>query len=141
MKIQIKKLNEKAIIPKRAKPSDAGMDLTATSYTFENDRHIYGTGLAIRIPEGHVGLIFPRSSICKYNQRLTNSVGVIDAGYLGEIKFVFENIGMDNSKPVYDVGERIGQLIVIPYPEYSFEEVEDLGTSDRGTGGFGSSGT
>ena len=152
LKIKIKKLHENAVVPKYAKSGDAGLDLTATTYEHVNGRHVYGTGLAIEIPEGYVGLIFPRSSICKKDLRLTNSVGVIDSGYRGEIKFFFENDNMESSelhmfqtgagyrRAMYKIGDRIGQLIVLPYPKIEFEEVTDLSNTERGKGGFGSSG-
>ena len=82
MKIKIKKLHENAIIPKYAKPGDAGLDLVATTYKCDESTgfsHEYGTGLAIEIPTGYVGLIFPRSSIYKYDLLLSNHVGVIDS--------------------------------------------------------------
>jgi dUTP pyrophosphatase len=153
MDVKIKKLSEKAVIPKYAKEGDAGLDLVATSYNFQNGRHVYGTGLAIEIPKGYVGLIFPRSSICKYDLRLTNCVGVIDSGYRGEIKFQFENRGMDvsidasgalcpgeNNYNIYKVNERVGQIIIIPYPQIELIEVNELSNTQRGTGGYGSSG-
>jgi dUTP pyrophosphatase len=97
----------------------------------------YGTGLAVEIPEGHVGLLFPRSSISNSGLILTNSVGVIDSGYRGEIKFRFKHIP---DTAYYKPGDRIGQLIVMPYPEIDFQEVEELSSTERGEGGFGSSG-
>lgn len=144
MKVKIKKLHENAVIPSYAKPGDAGMDLTATSKAFDdNNNVVYGTGLAVEIPEGYVGLIFPRSSNAKTDLYLTNHVGVIDSGYRGEIMFKFRK--SDCSKNfqearLYEVGDRVGQLIVIPYPTIEFEEVDELSSSNRGTGGFGSSG-
>lgn len=138
LQIKVKKLNQLAKLPSKAKLFDAGADLTATSYEYKNGRHIYGTSIALEIPEGYVGLIFPRSSICKYDLRLTNSVGVIDSNYRGEIKFQFENDGM--STKIYNIGDRIGQLIIMPYPEVQFEETEELSETNRGTQGFGSSG-
>lgn len=154
MQVKIKKLNENAVVPKYAKPGDAGLDLTATSYEWANGRHVYGTGLAVEIPEGYVGLLFPRSSICKYDLRLTNSVGVIDSGYRGEIKFQFESNGfnfeindegvvLDNpliETKIYKIGDRIGQLLILPYPKVELVEVDELSDSERATGGFGSSG-
>lgn len=90
MKVKIKKLNEAAVLPKYAKDGDAGMDLTATSKKFDPATGciIYGTGLAMEIPKGYVGYLFPRSSIYKKYQYQTNAVGVIDAGYRGEIKVI-----------------------------------------------------
>jgi dUTP pyrophosphatase len=141
MQVKVKKLSENAVVPKYAKAGDAGLDLVATSYEYVNGRHVYGTDLAIEIPEGYVGLIFPRSSICKYDLRLTNSVGVIDSGYRGEIKFQFENAGFEFSNMLkYKIGDRIGQLLILPYPQIELVEAEELSTTERGEGGFGHSG-
>ena len=139
MKVKIKKLHKDAVVPKYGKPGDAGVDLTAISEEWNDDNSIvtYGTGLSVEIPEGHVGLIFPRSSVYKTTLSLANCVGVIDSGYRGEIMFKFRYLeeGM-----VYNVGDRVGQLIIMPYPQVEFEEVEDLTDSERGEGGFGSTG-
>lgn len=142
MKVQIKKLDEKAVIPQYSKIGDAGLDLTAVSIniveTSEYGYIEYGTGLAIKVPDGHVGLIFPRSSISNYGLILSNSVGVIDSGYLGEIKFRFKYI---KGAIAYSVGDRVGQLIIIPYPTIEFEQIEELPITDRGDSGFGSTGS
>ena len=84
-------------------------------------------------------MIFPRSSIRNYELALTNCVGVVDSGYRGEIQFTFNKIGGVPSKK-YDVGDRIGQLIILPYPQIELEEVSELSSTERGDGGFGSSG-
>ena len=140
MKVKVMKLDAGAIIPKYAKPGDAGMDLYATSESFdEHGNYVYGTGLAMEIPEGFVGLIFPRSSISKTAHSLRNAVGVIDSGYRGELVFKFD-INTHNS-PVYKVGDRIGQIIILPYPQIEFEEAWELSKTERGTGGYGSTGT
>jgi dUTP pyrophosphatase len=140
MKVRIKKLHEAAIVPKYSKPGDAGLDLTATEIIKEEGFQItYGTGLAVEIPLGYVGLIFPRSSIRNYELALTNCVGVVDSGYRGEIQFTFNKIGGVPSKK-YDVGDRIGQLIILPYPQIELEQVSELSSTERGDGGFGSSG-
>ena len=137
MKVKVMKLDAGAIIPKYAKPGDAGMDLYATSESFdEHGNYVYGTGLAMEIPEGHVGLIFPRSSISKTAHSLRNAVGVIDSGYRGEIMMKFD-INTHNS-PVYKVGERVAQIIILPYPQIEFEEAWELSNTERGKGGFGS---
>lgn len=133
MKVKIKKLSEDAVIPSYAKESDAGLDLTATSVEPEGMNLVYGTGLAFEIPEGHVGLIFPRSSVAKTGLTMRNAVGVLDAGYRGEVKLKF----LRGVKP-YKVGDRIGQLIIMPFPKVEFEEVDELSETDRGSGGFGS---
>ena len=144
MKVKIKKLRADAVVPSYAKPGDAGMDLTATTKTFDDNYNVvYGTGLAIEIPQGYVGLIFPRSSNAKTDLYLTNHVGVVDSGYRGEIMFKFRKSDCTKNfqeARLYDVGERVGQLIVIPYPTIEFEEVKELSNSDRGISGFGSTG-
>lgn len=137
MKVKIKKLDERATVPKYAKDGDAGLDLTAITRTSSTRGYMeYGTGLALEIPYGFVGLIFPRSSISNVNMSLTNAVGVIDSGYRGEIKFRFKP--STSGKDMYKVGDRVGQLIIIPYPEIELEEVDELNESVRGDGGFGS---
>ncbi len=134
------KLDAGAKIPKYAKPGDAGMDLHAVSESFDDHgNYVYGTGLAMEIPEGYVGLIFPRSSISKTAHSLRNAVGVIDSGYRGEIIFKFA-INTLNS-PVYKIGDRIGQIIILPYPQIEFEQAWELSKTQRGKGGYGSTGT
>lgn len=138
MKVKFKKLVKDAVIPTYAHTTDAGMDLTATSMTINNGIVTYGTGIAMEIPVGYVGLVFPRSSICEINLQLTNSVGVIDSGYRGEIMFKYRIT--DNEPPKYEVGDRIGQIIILPYPKIEFDEILELSDSDRNTGGYGSTG-
>jgi dUTP pyrophosphatase len=136
MQVKIKKLHELVEIPTYAKPGDAGMDLTAVS--IEKDAYgnaVIHTGLAVEIPEGYVGLVFPRSSISKYDMHLRNSVGVIDSGYRGEIMLKFSF--MEDGK-LYQMGDKIAQLIILPYPQITFEEVDELSETERGEGGFGS---
>jgi dUTP pyrophosphatase len=93
----------------------------------------------MEIPKGFVGLIFPRSSVRKTDLLLTNSVGVIDSGYRGEIQATFKKTDGDRSI-VYEVGERGAQIIIIPYPKIKFIVSEELSSSERGDGGFGSTG-
>lgn len=155
MKIKIKKLHPDAVIPSYAKDGDAGMDLTAVSKTYdENGNVVYSVGLAFEIPKGYVGLLFPRSSNAKKDLLLSNSVGVLDSGYRGEVLFKYkptfrydtDENGIYNFEGViwdgeqYNVGDRIGQLIVLPYPEIVIEEVDELSDSERGSGGYGSTG-
>jgi dUTP pyrophosphatase len=137
MKVNIKKLVENAVIPTYAKPGDAGMDLYSTSIEVSEDGVVtYGTGLSMEIPEGYVGLLFPRSSNYKQDLVLCNSVGVIDSGYRGEIMFKYFQIGEN----MYKVGDRVGQIIILPYPQIEFAEVDDLSKTERGEGGFGHTG-
>lgn len=135
--VRFKKLHPEAKAPYQATPGSAGFDLTAVSK--EEDDYIikYGTGLAVEIPEGHVGLVFPRSSIYKTGLLLTNSVGVIDSDYRGEISAVFTNIEFHKE---YKVGDRIAQLVIMPIPAVKFEEAEELTETKRGAGGYGSTG-
>lgn len=139
MKVKIKKLHPDAKIPRYAKHGDAGMDLTTTTFSLDGDGNlVYGTGLAFEIPEGYVGLLFPRSSISRTCLRLTNSVGVIDSGYRGEVTFKFKK--HHGCECLYDKGDRIGQIIILPYPHIEFVESDELSETERGTGGYGSSG-
>ena len=140
MKVKIKKIHPNAVIPSYAKNGDAGMDLTAveqiSNTSFECS---YDTGISIEIPEGYVGLVFPRSSIRNKELHLSNSVGVIDSGYRGTIQTTFiKTNGLDSLK--YEKGDRIAQLIILPYPQIEFEEVEKLSDTERGDGGYGSTG-
>lgn len=192
LEVKFKKLVPEAVTPSKAHPTDAGFDLTATSRVFDEDGNAtYGFGLAVEIPAGYMGLIFPRSSIAVRDLALSNSIGVIDSSYRGEIKakfkptllFIDRDIapahvdidedgvahfkdsdqtdirtqqvsfhGRDGNYPdvqegcspfpprVYRVGERIAQLVIMPYPEVKFVESWELSDSDRGTGGYGSTG-
>lgn len=145
LKVKIKKLHDDAKIPSYSKPGDAGMDLVAVdikehvdSLTDETTKIIVDSGLAFEIPIGFVGLVFPRSSIQSTGLRLANCVGVIDSGYRGSIKAVFDI--KDSSLTYYNKGDRFAQIMILPYPIIELSEVTDLESSDRGSGGFGSSG-
>ena len=138
MKVKIKKLVENAVIPHYAKNGDAGLDLTATSVEQNEEKIIYHCGLAFEIPQGYFGLVVPRSSNAKKDLLLTNSVGIIDSGYRGEVTAVFLKTLFDGN--FYKVGERFAQMIILPYPQIEFEEVEELSKTERGTGGYGSTG-
>lgn len=157
MQVEIKKLTPEAIVPSYAHPTDAGLDLTATSVTVDDFGNItYGTGIAIAIPEGYLGFLVPRSSVSKQDLSLANSVGVIDSAYRGEIIFKYKPsqyiekqdedtlVVMDADTKhvprIYKTGERIGQIIIMPRPKIEFSEVSELSETDRGVGGFGSTG-
>ena len=146
LKVRVKKLHPDAVIPQYAKDGDAGMDLVAISSQYTQDYISYKTGLAFEIPQGYVGLLFPRSSNSKKNLLLTNSVGVIDSGYRGEVEFRYKLVGHstvlspDGNYNRYNIGDRIGQLIIMPYPQVKLVEVTELSDSDRGTGSYGSTG-
>ena len=137
MNLKIKKIHPNAVIPKYAHDGDAGMDIVAIEKNITDKYVEYKTGLSLEIPEGHVCLIFPRSSISKKDLVLCNSVGVLDSGYRGELTFRFQNLGKDH----YEVGEKIGQIMILPYPQVKIEEVDELSSTERGEGGWGSTGT
>lgn len=141
MKLKIKKLDERAVMPRYAKPGDAGMDLTAIDREVDTDRMQvrYRFGLAFEIPEGYVGLIFPRSSVVKKDVTLANCVGVIDSGYRGEVTAVF-NLLRGERGEIYNVGDRIAQLVVVPFARCEIEETDNLSETERGAGGYGSTG-
>lgn len=149
--LKVKRLSPQAVMPELMTDGSAGMDLTAvtldmevhtdqtqTDYSRDGYKYIYGTGLAFEIPVGHVGLIFPRSSIHKTDMVLSNCVGVIDSDYRGEVKFVF-NVRKGGGK-IYDIGDRVGQLVIMQLPKVQVEEAEALSDTARGTGGYGSTG-
>lgn len=140
LEIKFKKLVENAKMPTKAHPTDAGADLTAVSREWNKELGcwIYGTGIATEIPEGYVGLVFPRSSIRKYTLAQCNAVGVIDSSYRGEIMVSYKLT--NNEEKIYEIGDKIAQLIILPYPEVSYKEVEILSETDRGENGHGSSG-
>ena len=166
--VNIKKLVPEAVIPTYAHPGDAGMDVTAVSMNVTDKYIEYGTGLSFELPEGYVMLIFPRSSVSKYDLSLANAVGVLDSGYRGELKLRFKrnyrienvpsedsdfkatttsivNLGYANEYQLnacnwYNVGDKIGQIMILPYPTINFTQVDDLSDTERGSGGFGSPG-
>lgn len=142
MEIKIKKMNKNAVMPNKAHKNDAGFDFTAIEEHIDvtNRTLTYNLGWAVEIPDGHVGLLFPRSSISNKDISLANSVGVIDSGYRGELVAKFKNnVPMKARK--YDVGERVVQLVIIPIPQIDLVVVEELSESKRGTGGWGSTGS
>lgn len=139
MIVKIKRLLKEADIPCPSQAGDCGLDLTAVSVNLDSDGYVeYCTGLAIEIPEGYAGFIFPRSSISNTNLLMANSVGIIDSNYRGEIKARFRV--MNHHQPPYRPGDRIAQLVILPYPNIVFQEVDELSDTNRGTGGFGSTG-
>jgi len=154
MQIRIKKLHPDAVIPSYSAIGDAGMDLVATSATISSGGLYieYGTGISIEIPEGYVGLLFARSSVSKTSLILANHVGVVDSGYRGEIKLRFKDTQMRKTvtkdqywgwfagETAYEVGNKIGQIMILPYPQIEFVESLDLSDTVRGEGGFGSTG-
>lgn len=140
MLLKFKKLHPDAVIPKQMTEGAAGMDLTAIDAADGCSTVTYMTGLAVEIPPGYVGLIFPRSSIFKKDISLSNSVGVIDSDYRGEIKAVFRKHYELDDLYKYEIGDRIAQLIIMPIPHFEILEVAELSETQRGEGGYGSTG-
>ena len=140
--IPTKKLVENALIPQNAYQGDAGYDLcsteTVTLKPFE--RKLIPTGLAIEIPFGYAGFVVPRSGLAiKQRLSIVNAPGLIDSNYRGELKVIA--INLDPKEPItIQVGDRIAQLVIMKVESLEFKEVEELNDSERGTGGFGSSG-
>lgn len=143
MTLKIKRLDENAVLPIRAHEGDAGIDLTCLTITQEINECgqlilIYHSGIAVEIPEGYVGLLFPRSSVANKSLTLTNCVGVIDSGYRGEVMAKFRST-TDVVPAIYKPGERFAQLVLIKLPEFDIEEVAELSNTERGENGYGSS--
>lgn len=158
--VKFKKLDENAVIPAYAHDGDVGMDITATmiEYDVDKDLYIYHTGLTCETEFGYGIFLFPRSSNCKTEAYLTNHVGVVDSAiYRGEIQLRYKNRkpyrktlwerlrGKVNYRRVlkfapYQPGDRVGQMVVLPYPKVNIRVVDELSETERGTGGFGSTG-
>lgn len=135
--VKTKILNSKAVSPESKTNGAAAFDLTATSVRLDraNNATIFGIGLAFEIPKGYAMFIYPRSSSFKYNADFTNSVGVIDSDYRGEVHVMFKGLNVG-----YNLGDRIAQAIVMPIPEVQYVQAESLSETERGDGGFGSTG-
>jgi dUTP pyrophosphatase len=137
----IKKLRDDAVVPTRAYDGDAGLDLAACDRVElgPGERALVGTGLAVAIPEGHAGLVQPRSGLAsRHGITIVNTPGLVDSGYRGELRIILLNT--DASDPfVVEPGMRIAQLVVVAVPELDPVEVDELPASERGVRGFGSS--
>lgn len=156
--IKIKKLAENAVVPKYSCDGDACFDLVATSINVDYEKNIvtFGTGISMQIPKGYAGKIYPRSSIYKTSHWMRNCVGIIDSGYRGEI-FIKMSFGLkvEQSKKTkdqlgycsmvkmidsYKIGDRVAQMMIVENPRVTFTLVDSLEKSERGEGGFGSTG-
>lgn len=142
LKIKFKKLNEQSKLPVKGSLHAACYDVFAHSVKIERpDKMIVGLGFSTEIPVGYKGIIVPRSSISKTNWILANSMGIIDADYRGEWMMVFKCLGEMIYQPLpFGVGDRCGQLYFEKIQDFDIEEVEELSNTERGTGGFGSTG-
>jgi dUTP pyrophosphatase len=143
LNVKIKKLHKDAVTPSYSKDGDAGMDLTCVDIEYQQDYVSYKIGLSFEIPKGYVGLLFPRSSNSKKDYLLCNSVGVLDSGYRGEVEFRYKPILNNKTENLngYSIGDRVGQIIILPYPKINFLLSDELSDSERGVGAFGSSGS
>ncbi len=142
IEIPVTRLREDAVLPSRAYPGDAGLDLVSCERheIGPGERAMVGTGIAVAIPEGHAGLVTPRSGLAvKSGITIVNTPGLVDAGYRGELRVILHNTDARDSF-VVEPGMRIAQLVVVAVPEAALHEVDELPQSERGEGGFGSSG-
>ena len=141
MEIKVRKIDTNASVPKFSHESDGCADLTAVrEWRDEWGNLCVGTGISLEIPNGYVGLLFARSSISKTCLILRNHVGVIDAGYRGEVIFKFQESDGLGTYGTYKIGDRVGQIMIIPRPKISYIEASALSESARSEGGFGSTG-
>jgi dUTP pyrophosphatase len=141
--LRVRRLDRQAKLPTRAYPGDAGLDLYAleTAVLEPGQRLSVPTGIAVEIPDGQAGLVLPRSGLAaRFGIALVNAPGLIDAGYRGEVRVLLLNTDRDSSVTI-DAGDRIAQLVLVRVQTPDVLEVEALELSERGAGGFGSSGS
>ena len=142
MRLEFQKLDPAAPLPRRAREGDAGLDLAANedAKVRPGERALIPTGLAVAIPEGHAGLVLPRSGLAsRQGLTLANAPGLIDSGYRGEVTIAVVNLDPDQPVEIRK-GDRIAQLLLVPFTEAEPAEVGELPASERGGGGFGSTG-
>jgi len=142
VQIRMSKLKDEAVLPTQAHEGDAGLDLYAceAAHLGPEERWSVGTGVAVEVPDGHAGLVLPRSGLAReHGIALVNAPGLIDSGYRGEVRVLLLNTDPAEIFRV-EPGERIAQLVIVPIAQAEPVEVEALSESARGDGGFGSSG-
>lgn len=142
MDISFVLLDSRALPPERSRPGDAGFDLHTVDEVVlaPGERASAGTGLAVSLPPGTAGLVLPRSGhAARHGVSVVNSPGLIDSGYRGEIRVLLINHGTDEVR--FEPGDRVAQLVVIHVPEVAFTQVERLDETERGSAGFGSTGS
>ena len=135
------KAEDEKLVPKHANEGDAGLDLRAKEPVLIEPGKTgrVGTGLKMAIPEGYFGMVAPRSGLAaKHGITMANTPGIVDSGYRGEVKLPLHNLS--NRPYVVEEGERVAQMILVPYISAKCRQVDDLGETERGTGGFGSTG-
>lgn len=141
MNLSLQKLDPELPTPQRAHPGDAGIDLYARhpAVLEPGERAVIDSGVAVAIPEGHAGLVVPRSGLAaRHGMSVVNGPGLIDAGYRGEVKVIVINHGIE--RMTIGRGDRIAQLVVVPVALPDVVEVDQLAETARGSGGLGSSG-
>jgi dUTP pyrophosphatase len=139
--LPIRRLRDGAVLPSRAYPGDAGLDLSAVEAAElgPGEGATIGTGLAIALPDGYAGFVLPRSGLAsKHAIGVLNSPGLIDSGYRGEVRVILHNHGVETFR--VEPGMRIAQLVVVAVEGVRLVEVDDLPGTERGEGGHGSSG-
>ncbi|WP_350455250.1 dUTP diphosphatase [Slackia heliotrinireducens] len=142
LRVPIKKLAEDAVVPSYAYDGDAGVDLRATESLVLKpfERALVATSLAVAIPEGYAGLVMPRSGLAiKHGISVVNAPGLIDSHYRGELKVILINLDPKEDFEI-NVGDRIAQLVIAKVENVDWQPVDELDATDRGAGGFGSSG-
>ena len=142
IEVPFTRLRPDAVLPSRAYPGDAGLDLSACERheLGPGERALVGTGVAVAIPPGHAGFVTPRSGLAaQHGITIVNTPGLVDSGYRGELRVILHNTDRRASF-VVEAGMRIAQLVVVAVPETALREVDELPDSERGAGGFGSSG-
>lgn len=141
-RLRVQRLRDDAVLPARAHDGDAGLDLAAceTVTIGAGERATVDTGIAVAIPEGHAGLVVPRSGLAlRHGLSTVNAPGVIDSGYRGEVRVILLNTDLEHAFTV-EPGMRIAQLLVVPIVTPEVVEASELGSTERAGGGFGSSG-
>jgi dUTP pyrophosphatase len=142
IELRVTRIRDNAVLPARAHSGDAGLDLSACEPVTigAGERVAVGTGLAVEIPDGHAGLVVPRSGLAlRHGLSIVNAPGVIDAGYRGEVRVILLNTDREATFTV-EPGMRIAQLLVVPAVAIDVVELRELTTTERGDGGFGSTG-
>ena len=142
LQVKFKKISSNTKLPFKGSLDAACSDVYAHSITFENNKMVIGLGFKTEIPRGYKGIIVPRSNLTKHPWMMNNSMGIIDADYRGEWKMILTPLNGDlvtNALP-YGTGDRVGQIYFEAVTPVEFIEVEELSETERGTGGFGSTG-
>jgi dUTP pyrophosphatase len=142
IEVYVRRLRAEAVLPERAYPGDAGLDLVACEEAVlpPGERAVVPTGIAVAVPEGYAGFVQPRSGLARrHGISIVNTPGLIDSGYRGELQVTLLNTDSEETF-VVEPGMRVAQLVIVPVPDVELVEVDELPGSARGVAGFGSSG-